>query len=113
MRDQTEFKCGCGQVTEIEIRDGKECYKMSRHGNREPWEGKCFNCRTILIKPAAAEKIKPIPPVPDPVVNEPQPPPDYTKLSRKKLIALAQKRNLLFDDQAGRKKLIEILKVTK
>jgi len=55
----TSYKCDCGQVTEIELLDGKWCYKASRHGNREPWGGKCFNCSKILKAPPAP----PAPPI--------------------------------------------------
>ena len=48
MSARTIIQCSCGQESQLVFLDGKWRFDIARHGNGEPCEGLCFNCRAPL-----------------------------------------------------------------
>jgi hypothetical protein len=47
--DETRLiQCPCGQENQLVLLEGGWHYDEARHGNGEPYEGLCFNCRAPL-----------------------------------------------------------------
>lgn len=70
--DETKIiQCPCGQESQLVFLDDRWRYDMARHGNGEPCEGKCFNCRAPLkdddLFPADGEPAEASAPVDEPV----------------------------------------------
>ena len=47
--DETKIiQCSCGQESQLVFLEGVWHFDVTRHGNGEPCEGRCFNCRAPL-----------------------------------------------------------------
>ena len=47
----TIIECDCGQENELVKVKGVWCFDIQRHGNGEPFRGKCFNCSAAVAGP--------------------------------------------------------------
>lgn len=87
MDETRKIQCSCGQENQLVFLDGKWRYDVSRHGNGEPCEGKCFNCHA----PLKDEKL-----FPAEVKEEPEPAEDPETEDAQKEVSMAMtKKELL------------------
>ena len=90
--------------------DGRWCYDIARHGNGEPCEGKCFNCRA----PLKDEELFPVEVKEEPEPVEEPETEDVQKevsmaMTKKELLAVANDSSVEVPTGATKAEIIELI----
>lgn len=121
MEDLRIIPCSCGQDSHIVLKDALDprdgnvkptwCYEVQKHGNGEPCEGKCFNCRAPLkddeLFPAVVESAEAPEPV---VVDEPADEPRASmSMTKDELLGIAEAMAIEVPAKAKKADIIELI----
>lgn len=98
---KTKIACPCSMETHLVLIDGKWHYDVDKHGNGEPAEGKCFNCRAPLKMDDG--------PAEGPVVPDEKQPKAISEMTKKELYEHAKDLGLKVAWTASRAKILEII----